>query len=73
MLFEAFLGLKSVVVIHHTGELGIFSDPRQILTLCSFQTVVPVISKMPTFVNSTKTDSLTHSEIDHMVFGAFDK
>jgi hypothetical protein len=58
MLFEAFLGLKSVYVIHHTGK-WFPSRPLQPLMLIGLlQTVAQVISKTMRFVNFTRTDCL---------------
>jgi len=73
MLFEAFLGLTSVVVIHHTGELSIFSghgtdSNSEFLSDCGASHFKD--ANIRKFHKDRLPD---HSEIDHMVFGAFDK
>lgn len=59
MLFDAFLKLTNVVVIHHTGSLCIFQSQEIKADPTSLQTVVPAISRRMPFAKCTRADYLT--------------
>jgi carbonic anhydrase len=73
MLFEAFLGLNRIIVIHHTGELSILFGHGKSYNLNLFSDCGASQFKDADIRKFHKDRLPDHSEIDHMVFGAFDK
>jgi carbonic anhydrase len=73
MLFEAFLGLTSVVVIHHTGMLATFPQLGTKFLLDVIADCGASIFKNPDIRKFHKDRLPDHPEIDDMSFGAFEK